>query len=337
MKIAMKVEAYLNGIFPRSDIALESGSNWLKGRETKENFFNLLKKETIEVIELQESLELDYVTDGQLFWNDFLRPIADALGFYRKNSNADENPVTRQIYTNTFYRKPLILEKFNNFNKELIDTKFLNKIQKGKRKVILPSPFALLYLSDGIHRDEKGLIKNEVFTELLFDTAKILNHEAKRLEKSTEISFVQFNEPCLLYSKEAKHFWDSILKALSIATHNLNVITSLHLYNGDASKFLPELLNLPVDRIGIDPYTTNLQKFIGVHFDKFLEIGVVNSKNSLIEDPEALAKYAKQVIEKINPDGLALVPNRPLELVPQQIAIKKIESLAKAVELINKK
>ena len=47
-----------------------------------------------------------------------------------------------------------------------------------------------------------------------------------------------------------------------------------------------------------------------------------------------LAKYAKQVIDSVNPAGLALIPNRPLELVPQQIAVKKIESLAKARLLV---
>ena len=71
----MYVEAYLNGIFPRSDLALESGSRWLKGRETKEDFYSTLEKETREIIELQQNVRLDYVTDGQLFWDDFLRPI----------------------------------------------------------------------------------------------------------------------------------------------------------------------------------------------------------------------------------------------------------------------
>ena len=34
----MKVESYLNGILPRSDLALNTGSSWLKGRETRENY-----------------------------------------------------------------------------------------------------------------------------------------------------------------------------------------------------------------------------------------------------------------------------------------------------------
>ena len=80
-----------------------------------------------------------------------------------------------------------------------------------------------------------------------------------------------------------------------------------------------------------------MQKFIDTNSKKFLEVGIVNSKNSLVEEPETIVKYAQQIIEKINPDGLALVSNRPLELVPQKIAINKIESLAKAVKIINKK
>ena len=330
----MRVEAYLNGIFPRSDLALEFGSSWLKGRETKEGFYSILEKETREIIELQQNVGLDYVTDGQLFWNDFLRPIASALGLHRENSNSDENPVTRQIYTNTFYRKPIILNRISNFDKELVDTKFINTMNEGKRKAILPSPFALVYLSDGIHRDENGAIKKDIFAEVLFDIAKTLNKEARRLKENNNVSFVQFNDPCMAYAEETKSFWNFINESLSIATKNLQLITSLHVYNGDASKFLPELFDLQVDRIGFDAYATNLRKFESATFKKFLEIGVVNSKNSLIEKPEAIVRYAKQVIEKINPDGLALVPNRPLELVPQQIAVKKIENLAKAAKLL---
>ena len=329
----MQIETYINGIFPRSDLALETGSKWLKGRETKENFYKILEKETIEIIELQQNLGLNYVTDGQLFWDDFLRPLTNALGLHRENSNANENSVTRQIYTNTFYRKPIILNRIPN-SRILLDTKFVNKIPKGKRKVILPSPFALVYLSDGIHRNENGTIKNDIFSELILNAAEILNIEIKRLEKESNISFIQFNEPCMAYAEETKLFWDIIKDSLGIATKEIQAITSLHLYNGDASKFLPELLELPVDRIGVDAYTTNLSKFADASFKKFLEIGVINSKNSLIEKPEIIAKYANQVIDKINPNGLALVPNRPLELVPQQIAIKKLDNLAKAVHLL---
>ena len=330
----MNVEAYLNCSFPRSNPALEVGSNWIKKRETKENFDRILEQETREIIELQQDLGLDCITDGQLFWHDFIRPIAEALGLYRGNSNANENPVTRQIYTNTFYRKPFISNKLENFEKGIIDTRFINIIQKGKRKVILPSPFALVYLSDGIHRNEDGAINNEVFIEILLNISKILNQEVKRLIRDANLSFIQFNEPCLAYAEETKSFWDDIIDSLKLATEELKITTSLHLYNGDVSKFLPELLNLPVDRVGIDVYTTNMRNFAGIKFNKFLEAGIINSKNSLIEEPEIIAKYARQIIEKIKPEGLALVPNRPLELVPQQIAIKKIESLAKTKKIL---
>ena len=333
----MQIEAYLNGIYPRSDLALEAGSKWLKGRETKDNFYKILEKETIEIIELQKSLGFDYIADGQLFWNDFLRPIASALGLHSKNNNADENPVTRQIYTNTFYRKPLISKRINGFEGSIVDRKFINIIPRGKRKVILPSPFAFAYLSDGIHKNSDGTLRKDYFVEVLFDLAKILNQELRNLEKDSNISFVQFNEPCMLYAEETTELWDEIVDSLKIASQNLDIASSLHLYNGDASKFLQELPELPVDRIGMDAYSTNLIKFAGTEFDKFLELGVINSKNSLVENPDALVKYANQIIEKINPAGLALVPNRPLELVPEAIAKQKIKSLAKARELLGAK
>lgn len=331
----MRIEAYLNGIYPRSDLALEAGSKWLKGRETKKNFYQILEEETIEIIELQKSLGFDYIVDGQLFWSDFLRPIASALGLHGENSNADENPVTRQIYTNTFYRKPLISKRIANFYGSIVDRKFIGIIPKGKRKVILPSPFALAYLSDGIHKNDNGTIKKDSFVEILLDIAKALNHEAKNLEKTCDVSFVQFNEPCMLYAEETMEIWDEIVDSLRIATQDLDIACSLHLYNGDASKFLLDLPDLPVDRIGIDAYATNLVKFAGTEFDKFLEIGVINSKNSLVESTDALVKYAKQIIEKIAPAGLALVPNRPLELVPEAIAKQKIKRLANAMKIFN--
>ncbi|MBI2650878.1 hypothetical protein HYX01_00195 [Candidatus Woesearchaeota archaeon] len=331
----MQVQAYINGILPRSDFALETGSALLKGRETKENFERILEKETQNLISIQETSGLNYITDGQLFWHDFLRPIAQALSLHSENSNADENPVTRQIYTNTFYRKPLILQKIKNPKKPLISKDFFDIIPKNKRKAILPSPFSLVYLSDGMHRNENGTLNEDVFAELLVDAALALNEEAKRLEKDSDVSFIQFNEPCMCYANEAENFFDDINNALEAAVNGLKAITSLHLYNGDASKFFPQILKFPVKRIGIDAYSTDLSKFANNSFKKFLELGIVNSKNSLIEEPEAIAEYGKQVLKKINPEGLALVPNRPLELVPQHIAIEKIKSLAKGAELLN--
>jgi methionine synthase II (cobalamin-independent) len=257
-----------------------------------------------------------------------------ALRLHHDSSNADENPVTRQIYTNTFYRKPLIANILEDSKEDIVDTKFIEKIPAEKRKVILPSPFSLVYMSDGIHKSESGKLGHDVFFDVLFGVAKILNKEAKRLQKK-KISFIQFNDPCIAYAEETVELWNEISESFEIAFKDIKTITSLHLYNGDVSKFLPMLSNLPVKRIGIDPFTTNIQKFIGLNFGKYLEVGVINSKNSLVEKPEAVAKYGKQIMEKINPSGLALVPNRPLELVPQKIAIEKIKSLAKAGEMLN--
>ena len=327
-------EAYLNGIFPRSDAALEAGSAWLKGRISKEDFCKILEKETVEIINLQEELELDYITDGQLFWHDFLRPFASALGLHRKGSSADENPVTRQIYTNTFYRKPLIEKRITDFDKEIIDARFIETIPRGKRKIILPSPFAFVYLSDGIHKNENGELNISIFKEIILDISKVLNNEARRLEKKSDVSFVQFNDSCMAYAKETELLWETIIESLNVAAKDVHAITSLHLYNGDISLFLPKILDIPVQRIGIDPYAANLDKFKGIKFNKILELGAVNSKNSLVEEPQTIVQYAEEVINKINPKGIALVPNRPLELVPKGIAIKKLESLSKAARLL---
>jgi methionine synthase II (cobalamin-independent) len=292
-----------------------------------------LDEETKELIKLQQDVGLTYIVDGQLFWQDFLRPIAQTLNLHREGSSADENPIVRQVYTNTFYRRPLIQSKILNSNKKLIDSKYLSLIQDGKRKIILPSPFALVYLSDGIHRYSDGRIKREVFKELVLEVAEVLNHEVRRLEENGFVSFVQFNDPCVAYAEESEVLWDSIIESLSIVTKNISCITSLHTYNGDISKFLPELKKLPVQRLGIDVYTTKIKNFSG--FNKILEIGIVNANNTLVETPELLVQYTKQIIENIRPKGLALVPNRPLELIPQPVAINKIKSLAKAANLLN--
>ena len=329
----MIVESYLNGILPRSDLALQLGSSWLRGRETKEAYNGQREKETLEYIKLQHKLDFDYIVDRQLFWDDFLRPVSEALGLHPDGSNANENPVTRQIYTNTFYRKPLIRKRPENASVRMIDDRFIKLIEQGKRKIILPSPFAIAYLSDGMHKGENNRLNNN-FVDMLFDIAKILNQEAKRLQDESNISFVQFNDPCMLYAEEANNFWNEIAASLETATKGLSITTSLHLYNGDASRFSEKIFMLPVDRIGVDAYTTDLSRYKQQKFGKFLELGIINSKNSLVEQPEALAKYARQIIDSLNPEGLALVPNRPLELVPQHIAVQKMESLSKAKELL---
>ena len=69
----MQIEAYLNGIFPRSDYALDFGSSWLKGRETKERFYKVLEKETEELIQLQENHLYQKLAHKQYYFLSYLK------------------------------------------------------------------------------------------------------------------------------------------------------------------------------------------------------------------------------------------------------------------------
>ena len=97
---------------------------------------------------------------------------------------------------------------------------------------------------------------------------------------------------------------------------------------GDASGLLERALaQLPVDAIGIDFYSTSADA-LPESFGKYLLAGVLDARNSVLEDPREIAAFAAQLEERV--ERVALVPNGDLQYVSEPIAREKVARLGQA-------
>ena len=105
-------------------------------------------------------------------------------------------------------------------------------------------------------------------------------------------------------------------------------------YFGDAAPLLPDLLDLPDFGVGIDLFETDVSSLSEQEkTSKALVLGVVDSRESFVENPNWIAATARKFSEKVDARDLVFASNSDLKFVPQGIANQKLEALSKASEL----
>jgi len=311
------IGCYSSGIFPRPPELVKVTRTYARGGTTETELQKAFDTATREVVNAQLSANFSYVTDGMLKWQDLLRPFTENLSGLKAGSLA------RWFNNNTFYRKPIIvgdLRREGNLIEKVACLEYLPS--EVPWKAILPAPFTFAKLSDN------RFYKNEA--ELMFQYAQVLNEEIKSLAK-LGFKYVQLSDPAIVYEPTIASMSKKQLKdageALGIATRTTSVKTCLQTFFGDFSRILPEALDFPVDHLGIDVYETDVAELKEYSFSKGVVLGLLDSRNSLVEDKAELMEIAQEVLEPIS--GLEtrdvfICPNCDLEFLPWQRAEEKM-------------
>lgn len=290
----------LTGIFPRSHDLVYTTWDFEKGKITREELKKKINRESKSIVDLQSNFK--YKTDGLLLYQDLFRPFVENI------KGIEAGALTRWFDNNTFFRQPVITGNITDAEP------FLYKyIHDGATKAILPGPLA--FFSNSINKtgDENRNVACYV--------AEMIAREARDLEERG-IKFIQFNEPCLNFKYSPKR----MSTIYSNITDNISKTkTCIYTYFGDISKTLPALLKLKVDCIGIDFTSTSLDSFTNIDFDKELLCGIIDSRNSLVENVEETKMIIEEIKTVLNPKDITICPSCDLEFVPRYIAEKKIK------------
>lgn len=321
------IGCYITGILPRPKELVEVTRAYDRGRVGEEDLEKAFEEAASEVVKAQTSLGLTYICDGMLKWQDLLRPFTENLG------GVAVGHLARWFNNNTFYRTPIVTDKIaweKNVFDHLIYIKHMPK--QIPWKAIVPAPYTFAKLAENhFYKDEK---------ELMFDYAKALRSEVENLAKKG-FKYVQLSEPALVYSStlpKAEEL-DAISEALKIAVKGVSVKTCLQTFFGDLSHFLPEALDFPVDHLGIDLYETNLDEIRQYTFDKGVALGLVDSRNSLVEKPDELVTIAKALLKSIYHSDkceVFICPNCDLEFLPWERAKEKMKLIAVVAEKLKR-
>ena len=320
----MSPEIQLAGIHPRSEKLIELTRSYERAKTSWNQVEAQLEQETRELIKLQESLGFKHISDGALGWQDQLRPIARSLKRVESGTR-----YSRWFDTNTFYQKPIVTGKISAG--EIDPEKFLRtELLTGERnrKITLPGPYTFSQLSENKYYEN--------YPDLLFDIAVAEREIIKRL-RNEGVSLFQLSEPCLVYQPYREIFRDRsevelALRAIRSVVEDNPGEFVVQTYFGDVAPVLPKLLDLPIYGIGIDLLETEIS-VLRDQTSKALVLGVVDSRESYVEDPRWIADAARKFCEQVDVQDLVFASNSDLKFLPQEIANQKLEALTKASEL----
>jgi 5-methyltetrahydropteroyltriglutamate--homocysteine methyltransferase len=320
----MPSEIQLAGIHPRSEKLIELTRSYERAKTSWSQVEVQLEHETIELVKLQKGLGFGHVSDGALGWQDQLRPITRSLKGVESGTR-----YSRWFDTNTFYQKPIVVGRVSAG--EIDPENFLQtKLLAGEknRKITLPGPYTFSQLSENKYYER--------YSDLLVDVAVAEREIIKRL-RSEGVSLFQLSEPCLVYQPYRETFRDEsevelALRAIRSVVENNPGEFVIQTYFGDAAPVFSKLLGLPVRGIGIDLFETDVSS-LSERTSKTLVLGVVDSRESYVEDPHWIADTARKLQDQLDVQDLVFASNSDLKFVPQGIANQKLEALSKASEL----
>jgi 5-methyltetrahydropteroyltriglutamate--homocysteine methyltransferase len=295
-----------------------------RGEITAEELARVQDEVTIEVIGEQVEAGLDIITDGQVRWDD------DQTYITRRLEGFDIGGLIRYFDTNTYYRQPNVVGPVRWREPMLVrDYKFAASHSEKPVKALITGPYTLAALSSDSHYGDRR--------RLVLDLAEALHQEALALA-AAGARVIQVNEPAILRHKEDAPLLQEalarMLDSLPASGRGVQAETALYTWFGDANGILPQLMELPVDVIGLDFVwgPGNWEALKRTVFTKRLGFGIVDARNTKMESLEDIVERIRRVGEFVPADRLYVNPSCGLEYLPREVAFEKLKRLVEGVQ-----
>ena len=268
------------------------------------------------VIREQERAGIDLLTDGQVRWDDLLRPFAVGLeGF-------EVNGLTRWFNNNVYYRRPILHKTPARRRPVLVeDYRFAAGCTRKPVKAVLPGPYTFAVLSeDRVYKKLRPFVMK---------LAELLNAEARDLAKAGA-PVIQFDEPAIGFGTTDMKL---AVEALNAATKGVNAKTGVSTYFGSLNGGLEPLMRANVDIVGIDVISepATLSALKRVKITKELALGCLDARNTKLESVGELHAVFNVVKKRVPLDRVQVNPNAGLEFLPHTQALAKVRRLGDAV------
>ena len=291
-----------------------------KGQATRDDLAKAQDELVAEVIKEQEAAGIDLVTDGHGRWDDILTPFA------RQIKGFEIGGLLRWFDNNVYYRKPICTGPLEWGGPASADTfKFAQSVAAKPVKAVIPGPVTFARLSiDEHYADHQNFV---------LAIARVLAQEAFELE-AAGASVIQIDEPALLDAPEDLQLAQDAIYLITSELRSAGTI--LATYFGDAKRLGPELFQVRVDGFGFDLISgsENLQLIKELPAEKKLQAGIVDARNTKLEDVEALSRQIEELSALVGDKCLRVSPSAGLEFLPRDKAKAKLERLAAAAQKV---
>ena len=298
------------GIYPRNEKLIESTRSYDKTLEKQ------FKKEKSRLLKIQSNNKLDYISDPLIDWDDNLRPFTDNL------RGIEKGPLTRYYENNTFYRQPIIKSKLGTTGNILKNNVCFDLFtSKSKVKIDILDPFTFYDLSaNEFYKSEE---------EAVNAFAEIIKKELNSIKRNVQL--IQFNSPSLARIEDIDRL-NMVKKAMEKIVKGLDTKTCLNLWGSDISNTLEKFQEFPVDIIGIDFTSSNVDKFDKMEMKKGLACGLIDAKNTKMEKSSVIIRELKNIKKTFSPESLAVITSWDFEFIPEPFADKKLQIMKQIKE-----
>ena len=300
----MQVQAYVHGLYPRSEALVAATRDLERGRTTEEAVERQRAEDLSALVSLQQEAGLDLVSDGLTKWQDIFRVLVDA------SDGLGVGALVRWFDNNSFFRAPVMS------GSPAFDPASAALVGEGAPSPLvgtLPSPY--MFSRAGDANGGGNALMMTLASDVLRPAAEELVSRGARL--------IHLEEPWLVYFGIEDSDWETFRSSVDGIRRDLGVPVILHTYYGDASPYLDRLRDLPVDAVGIDFVETDWRALAG-NWQVGLVAGCVNGRATVLESPEASVELLRRVADAVDPPALYVCPNCELELVPEASARNKV-------------
>lgn len=297
---------------------------WEKGTQSEEDLRSAQDLAVLEAVMEQDKAGLDLATDGLIRWYD---PISHLL---RGREGVRINGLLRYFDTNFYVRQPILTTKTFKGGGPVVKDEYVyaKSLTHVTMKPVLTGPLTLAYYS--IWKSPPFDTVEDVAESL----GQLVGREVKTLVEAGA-GIIQIDEPALTRREINIKRYRDILKPITSAKGAAKLI--LAVYFGDCTPLLEPLQELDVDFIGLDfTYSPGLSQAIkSSGCRKGVMAGLVNGRNTRMENPREVADRMSEFAGRIKADVSYLTTSSGLEFLPRDRAEKKLGILKEARDLMN--
>ncbi len=273
--------------------------------------FNSILDETIKsAIDEQIKSGVDFVTDGLIRAYDPVSHVSTKIDGFRTGG------LLRFFDTNFYYRQPELTRLPSSKGPLFIeDYAFVRSNSGDKASLTMIGPYSLLRLAKS----------NVDFEDALEALALIYGEELQRL-KAAGALLIQLDEPCLLNDMDGFGLLTDTY-SLMMKGHDCPEII-LAFYFGNCVPLIDKLKTLPVHGFAFDfTYSPGIEDAL-LGFDSNLGIGIVDCRNTLMENLYELVDRIEKLMRNVKSEKLYIMPSCGLEFLPRDKAFDKLKSCA---------
>jgi 5-methyltetrahydropteroyltriglutamate--homocysteine methyltransferase len=312
-----------------------------RGERTTADVLGAENEMTRHAIVEQVEAGLEVVTDGLIRWSD---PISHFAG---KLDNVSINGLLRYFDTNFYFRQPVMsgtptrrgtfVVNDYSFARNALGQIRTPKDKAGKLSIkpVITGPYTLAKFSLFENSEDAATGSLAPLEARAMAYADALAAEIAALA-AADAELIQVDEPAIVKYPQDWAIFEKALAPLVQARNNAakkgrRVELALYVYFHDCAPLYEKLVELPVDIVGLDfTYSSKLADLIAsAGSPKPLGLGLVDGRNTLLEDPEVIARQVERLLPKIEGGRAYLGASSGLEYLPRDRAYTKLELLGK--------